>query len=47
MSEGFDAMLLQSRSQKGQRTALDADALAQSFLDNLFFVQAGRSSGQQ
>jgi len=42
MSEGFDAMLLQSRSQKGQRTALDADALAQSFLDNLFFVQ-GRS----
>jgi len=35
-------MLPQSGSQKGQRTALGADALAQSFLDNLFFVQ-GRS----
>ena len=35
-------MLPPSGSQKGQRTALDADALAQSFLDNLFFVQ-GRS----
>jgi starch phosphorylase len=30
------------KSQKGQRTALGVDALAQSFLDNLFFVQ-GRS----
>jgi starch phosphorylase len=29
--------------QKSQRTALDVDALAQSFLDNLFFVQ-GRST---
>jgi len=29
-------------SLKGQRTALGVDALAQSFLDNLFFVQ-GRS----
>jgi starch phosphorylase len=29
-------------SLKGQRTALDVEALAQSFLDNLFFVQ-GRS----
>ncbi len=29
-------------TQKGQRTALGAEALAQSFLDNLFFVQ-GRS----
>jgi len=35
-------MLPPSGSQKGQRTALGADALAQSFLDNLFFVQ-GRS----
>jgi len=42
MSEGMSAMLPQSGSQKGQRTALGADALAQSFLDNLFFVQ-GRS----
>jgi len=32
----------QAGSHKGQRTALDAAALAQSFLDNLFFVQ-GRS----
>jgi len=38
----MSAMLPQSGSQKGQRTALGADALAQSFLDNLFFVQ-GRS----
>ena len=30
------------KSQKGQRTALGVDSLAQSFLDNLFFVQ-GRS----
>jgi starch phosphorylase len=30
-------------SQKGQRTALGVEALAQSFLDNLFFVQ-GRST---
>ena len=35
-------MLPRSESQKGQRTALGAEALAQSFLDNLFFVQ-GRS----
>ena len=32
----------QAGLQKGQRTALDVEALAQSFLDNLFFVQ-GRS----
>lgn len=32
----------QAGSHKGQRTALDVEALAQSFLDNLFFVQ-GRS----
>jgi starch phosphorylase len=32
----------QTGLQKGQRTALDVEALAQSFLDNLFFVQ-GRS----
>jgi starch phosphorylase len=32
----------QAGSHNGQRTALDAAALAQSFLDNLFFVQ-GRS----
>jgi starch phosphorylase len=32
----------QPRSQKSQRTALDTESLAQSFLDNLFFVQ-GRS----
>ena len=42
MSDGLGAMLPQSGSQKGQRTALGAEALAQSFLDNLFFVQ-GRS----
>ena len=30
-------------SKKGQRTALGVEALAQSFLDNLFFVQ-GRST---
>ena len=30
-------------SQKGQRTDLGAEALAQSFLDNLLFVQ-GRST---
>ena len=34
----------QARAHKGQRTALGVDALAQSFLDNLFFVQ-GRSAG--
>jgi len=42
MSEVSAASLLRLGSQKGQRTALGADALAQSFLDNLFFVQ-GRS----
>jgi starch phosphorylase len=42
MSEAFAASLLQPGSQKGQRVALGAEALAQSFLDNLFFVQ-GRS----
>jgi starch phosphorylase len=42
MLENFGAILPQSGSQKGQRTALSAEALAQSFLDNLFFVQ-GRS----
>jgi starch phosphorylase len=42
MSESLAASLAQLGSQKGQRTALDAEALAQSFLDNLFFVQ-GRS----
>jgi glycogen phosphorylase len=41
MSDSFGATP-QSGPQKGQRTALGADALAQSFLDNLFFVQ-GRS----
>ena len=33
----------QSAPSKGQRTALGVDALAQSFLDNLLFVQ-GRST---
>ena len=42
MSEALATSLLQPRSQKGQRTALGSEALAQSFLDNLFFVQ-GRS----
>ena len=42
MLEGFSTVLPPSGSQKGQRTALGAEALAQSFLDNLFFVQ-GRS----
>jgi starch phosphorylase len=42
MSEAFAASLSQPGSQKGQRTALGPEALAQSFLDNLFFVQ-GRS----
>src|SRR5664279_5465533 len=42
MFEGLGVMPPQAGSQKGQRTALDAEALAQSFLDNLFFVQ-GRS----
>jgi glycogen phosphorylase len=42
MSEAFATSLLQPRLQKGQRTALGSEALAQSFLDNLFFVQ-GRS----
>jgi starch phosphorylase len=40
--ENFGATQPQRGSQKGERTALSADALAQSFLDNLFFVQ-GRS----
>jgi starch phosphorylase len=38
----FGAMPPQSGSHKGERTASGADALAQSFLDNLFFIQ-GRS----
>ncbi|MGO9339537.1 MAG: glycogen/starch/alpha-glucan phosphorylase [Terracidiphilus sp.] len=42
MFEGSGQVLPQLGSQKGQRTTLDAEALAQSFLDNLFFVQ-GRS----
>ena len=42
MLENFGATQPQWGSQKGERTALSADALAQSFLDNLFFVQ-GRS----
>ena len=42
MSEELDTVLPPSASRKGQRTALGAEALAQSFLDNLFFVQ-GRS----
>ena len=42
MLENFGATQPQRGSQKGERTALSADALAQSFLDNLFFVQ-GRS----
>jgi starch phosphorylase len=42
MSETDAASLSRLGSQKGQRTALDAEALAQSFLNNLFFVQ-GRS----
>ena len=41
MSEGFGATP-QLGPQKGQRISLGVDALAQSFLDNLFFVQ-GRS----
>ena len=48
MTEMTTAMLPQASahqtgSQKGQRTALGVEALAQSFLDNLFFVQ-GRST---
>jgi starch phosphorylase len=42
MPEAFATSFVQPRSQKGQRTALGSEALAQSFLDNLFFVQ-GRS----
>ena len=42
MSDSFGAMQPHSGSQKGHRTALGSNALAQSFLDNLFFVQ-GRS----
>ena len=43
MLEGFGAMQPQAGPLKGQRSALGAEALAQSFLDNLFFVQ-GRSA---
>src|SRR5580692_981166 len=42
MSEAFAISLSPPRSPKGQRTALGSEALAQSFLDNLLFVQ-GRS----
>jgi len=42
MSEALATSLLRPGSQKCQRTALGPEALAQSFLDNLFFVQ-GRS----
>jgi starch phosphorylase len=42
MSEIGNVKLPLTGSQKGQRTALGVEALAQSFLDNLFFVQ-GRS----
>jgi len=42
MSDKTAAMLPPEESQEGQRTALSVDALAQSFLDNLIFVQ-GRS----
>jgi starch phosphorylase len=42
MPEINKAMVPQAAPQKGQRTALGVEALAQSFLDNLFFVQ-GRS----
>src|SRR5258708_18018627 len=42
MSEFVTEMSTLVKSQKGQRTALSVEALAQSFLDNLFFVQ-GRS----
>ena len=42
MPEAFAESLSHTRSQKCQRTALGSEALAQSFLDNLLFVQ-GRS----
>jgi glycogen phosphorylase len=42
MPEALATSLSQPGSQKGRRTALTPEALAQSFLDNLFFVQ-GRS----
>jgi starch phosphorylase len=42
MPESLAASPSQIGLHKGQRTALSAEALAQSFLDNLFFVQ-GRS----
>jgi starch phosphorylase len=42
MAENPAAAPQQSESEKCQRTALSAEALEQSFLDNLFFVQ-GRS----
>ena len=44
MSEALATSLLRPGSQKCQRTALGPEALAQSFLDNLVFVQ-GRSTG--
>ncbi len=43
MTEISAAKLTQPELQKDQRTALGVEALAQSFLDNLFFVQ-GRST---
>ena len=43
MPESHTAKASEMGPQKGQRTALGVDALAQSFLDNLFFVQ-GRST---
>jgi starch phosphorylase len=43
MTEMASGLPPQAGSQKGQRTALGVEALAQSFLDNLFFVQ-GRST---
>ncbi len=42
MTEISSAIQQQGESRKCQRTALSAEALAQSFLDNLYFVQ-GRS----
>jgi glycogen phosphorylase len=42
MAEVFAASSSLAVSHKGQRTALDTDGLAQSFLENLFFAQ-GRS----
>ena len=42
MSDIAERMLANSGIQKSQRAALSADALAESFLENLLFVQ-GRS----